>query len=266
MFYGKMIMIRISSLALLGSVACGQEESGAGAAGGGQTKSELRAVYETAIHVNDPAGRARTGVAMTTRPFAGPADSYFGSAQVILGSGSIETARPRYSTRLEDSRRSLKENSFTEPNPLAIAYVFEDDDVIGLTGPSLTESAFALAPDPGKPGDVTEVKGALTAGFVSQEFVFFSGDTNPQATPWLQCFGSYPLGYRTEGSWSFQTVVQYQYKLGNVSADETTSVDSWNRYYNIGNWWTDHGFGFYRVNFRNVGGFATIESNLGCLF
>jgi len=266
MFNGKTIMIRISCLALLGSVACGQEDSGTVVEGGGQTKSELRAVYETAIHVNDPAGRARTGVALTTRPFAGPADAYFGSAQVILGSGSIETARPRYSTRLEDSRRSLKENSFTEPNPLAIAYVFEDDDVIGLNGPSLTESAFAPVPDPSKPGDVTEVKGALTAGFVSQEFVFLSGDTAVKATPWLQCYGSYPLGYRTEGSWSFMTVVQYQYNFLGVSHDETTSVDSWNRYYNVGNWWTDYGFGFYRVTFRNISGFATIESNLGCLF
>ena len=263
MFKQDTIMIRISCLALLGLVACGQEEPAPG--GGEQSKSELRAVYETAIHVNDPAGRARTGVVLTTRPLAGPADSYFGSTQVILGSRSNETARPRYSIRLEDGRRALKESPFTEPNPLAMAYVFEDDDVIGLTGPSLTESAFAAAPDPGKPGDVTEVKSALTAGFYSQEFVFLSGDPD-KATPWLQCYGAYPLGYRTEGSWSYQTVVKYQYTFGNVSADETTSIDSYNRVYNRGNWWTDHWFGFYRVYFHNIGGFATIESNLGCLF
>jgi hypothetical protein len=256
---------RISWSILLGLAGCGQPPAD-GDDTVGQSTAGLRVVHEGPIHVSDPNGRLRAGVALSTRPFAGDADGYLAHTQLMLRSAGDQATRPPFEVRLENARRALQETPFADPNPIAVAYVFEDDDVAGWTGSSLSEAAFIRTDRQKLPGDQTGIQRALSTTFWFDQVTVVH---NVGASPFHLCqVAGYALGNRDPSSRA-DAQVSFQFQLGStVDSDSPTwmTITAASPTYNWGNWWF-RGAGFYRLWIQNINpiGAVTVNSTIGCL-
>jgi hypothetical protein len=254
-------MKTVAGLLMLGFVGCAQE-----------TATDDAAVYEAAIHVKDPAGRVRTGVALSTREFVGNPDSYLGSTQLILRDAGDRAIRPAYQERLEAARRALKGFAAIEAGSLGVAYVFEDDDVAGWSGPSLSDGAFRQTPDPSQPAaDGAGIRRGLVAGFFWESITLVRGYDGGSASH-LCTYAGYALGSRDPISTANSVQVSFQWMYPGTYTDDMvlSTINAANPSYNSGNWWW-HGYGFYRVWFNHLSpinpfGQLVVSSNIGCMF
>jgi hypothetical protein len=258
-------MRAVSGLLLVGLVGCGAPEAGDDGAPQGQ-------VYQSAIQVKDPAGRVRAGVALATRGFAGNAGSYLANTTLLLRDAGDRSARPPYQDRLERARSTLRETAAAEPERLAIAYVFEDDDVAGWTGPALSADAFRATGTSRPSADQTAIERGLVVGFAYEQDTFVRG-YDGATTSYLCAYGGYALGNREpiSTSNSVQAELQWSFPGQSTAIWPTTMIfNAANPSYNSGNWFM-RGFGYYRVWFRhlapvNYAGRLVVNAHMGCMF
>lgn len=254
-------MKTVAGLLVVGLVGCGQEGA-----------NDDQMVHEAAIQVKDPAGRVRAGVALSTREFAGNPDSHLGDTQLILRDASDRAARPAYPERLATARRALEGLAATEKGALGVAYVFEDDDVAGWSGPALSDGAFRQTPDPSQPvADGAGIQRELVIGFSYQQITIVRGYDGGSASH-LCTYAGYALGNREPISTANNVNVAFQWSYPGAYTDEMalSTINAASPSYNSGNWWW-HGYGFYRVWFRhqspiNWAGRLVVNSHIGCMF